>query len=229
MSVLDEALRLREHYANLRTFDQRMQNPGFRHMFRERNNALVDLLPRLPRSLPACRILDFGCGHGVMSDWLRNHGAQPEHLVGVDIQPDRIARARKLYPDLTFVEATGECLPFPDDTRFDVIIAFTVFSSILDPGIAQRVATELTSALAAGGVIIWYDIRYPNPANPNLRPMPLLRVRQLFPLLDDELKSLTLLPPLAERLGSWTEVLYPKLAALPPLRSHYFGLLKKEG
>jgi len=37
----------------------------------------------------------------------------------------------------------------------------------------------------------------------------------------------TLLPPLARRLGPATPLAYPVLAALPPLRSHLIGLLRK--
>lgn len=222
----NETLRMQHHYARLRSFEQRMRNPGFRCMFDQRNQALSNALLRLPKPLSRCRILDFGCGHGVMSGWLRNHGARPEHLTGTDIQPARIAEARRRYPDLNFM-VSGDWLPFPDKS-FDVVICFTVFSSILDPAIRQRTAAEITRVLAPGGVIIWYDIRYPNPANKDLRAMTLLDIRRLFPLLDDQLEPLTLLPPLAERLGPLTDALYPLLASFRFLRSHYFGLLLKK-
>jgi ubiquinone/menaquinone biosynthesis C-methylase UbiE len=79
-------------------------------------------------------------------------------LIGVDIQPSRIEKARTTHPDLNFVEANGEHLPFPA-AQFDIVLAFTAFSSILDQSIAKRITTEITRVLATGGVIIWYDMR----------------------------------------------------------------------
>jgi hypothetical protein len=35
------------------------------------------------------------------------------------------------------------------------------------------------------------------------------------------------LPPLARRLHPLTRLLYPVLAALPPLRTHWMGLLER--
>jgi 2-polyprenyl-3-methyl-5-hydroxy-6-metoxy-1,4-benzoquinol methylase len=222
----DEALRLHAAYASRRTFDQRMANRGFRRLWLERNEALAQLLSRhLPRPLSECSILDFGCGSGVITDWLHLHGASSQRLVGVDLQADRIASARKSYPDLTFLEAAGEDLPFAA-RQFDVVLAFTVFSSILEQSLAKRVAAELMRVLAADGMIIWYDIRYPSPANPNVRAMTKSRIRCLFPKLSTQLDALTLLPPVAERLGPLTDTLYPLLSSIPAFRSHYFGLLR---
>ncbi len=222
-----EALRLHKAYAALRTFDQRMANRGFRQLWQERNDALTELLShRVKKQLSECRILDFGCGSGVVSGWLNLQGASSERIIGVDLQRDRIARARETYPNLTFVEANGEQLPFSAG-QFDIVLAFTVFSSIPDHSMAKRVATEIMRVLAtSGGVIIWYDVRYPNPLNPHLRAMTKPRIRSLFPTLNAELNTLTLLPPIAERLGPLTDTLYPTLAYIPALRSHYFGLLR---
>jgi hypothetical protein len=44
---------------------------------------------------------------------------------------------------------------------------------------------------------------------------------------DAQLETITLLPPLARRLGFLTGWLYPTLAAVPWLRTHYIGLLNK--
>ena len=41
------------------------------------------------------------------------------------------------------------------------------------------------------------------------------------------LRLVTLLPPLARRLHALTPVLYPVLAAVPPLRTHWAGLLER--
>lgn len=57
--------------------------------------------------------------------------------------------------------------------------------------------------------------------------MTLAQIRRLFPQLEMHLHTATVLPPLARRLGRLTQSLYPVLAAIPPLRTHYLGLLMK--
>ena len=221
----DEAARLREAYAPLRTFEQRMTSPGFRRMLDERDDALAEaLFHRLDKPLSECRILDVGCGSGRVMNWLAQHGASPRNMVGIDLQADRIALARRSFPDLTFIEGTGEVLPFSSGS-FDVVLAFTVFSSVLCPTLQMKIANEMTLMLAQGGAVIWYDLRYA-PFRPNLVAMPKKRIRKLFPDFKLELETLTLLPPLAERLGTMTDTLYPMLTSIPMLRSHYFGLLR---
>jgi ubiquinone/menaquinone biosynthesis C-methylase UbiE len=95
--------------------------------------------------------------------WLYNRLATPPRcIVGQTLRrrqsgkQDRVARTA--HPDPNFVEANGERLPFPA-AQFDIVLAFTVFSSILDQSIGKRIATEITRVLATGGVIVWYDVR----------------------------------------------------------------------
>ena len=89
------------------------------------------------------------------------------------------------------------------------------------------VAAEVARILRSGGAVVWYDFRMNNPFNPHVRGISRKGVRRLFPEYDSRLMTVTLLPPLARRAGSLTDVLYPWLASLPFLRSHYLGVLIK--
>jgi SAM-dependent methyltransferase len=220
-----EVARLREHYSHVRSFEDRMKYTGLRRMLADRNKALKHLLLGLPKPLRDCRILDFGCAHGYIANFLHSCGASPELLSGCDIQKDMLVTARALYPALDFFESDGLKLPFGDG-EIDLITCFTVFSSILDPTIQAPIAQELTRVLAKSGSLIWYDLRWPSPGN---RAMTKTRIRELFPQLTPELKSKSLLPPLAKRLGPLTDTLYPVLVSMPPLRSHYLGRLQHRG
>jgi hypothetical protein len=40
------------------------------------------------------------------------------------------------------------------------------------------------------------------------------------------MRSITVVPPIARRLGPLTPVAYPILHAVPPLRSHFVGRLR---
>jgi ubiquinone/menaquinone biosynthesis C-methylase UbiE len=171
-------------------------------------------------------ILDVGCGGGDLIASLHGFGAESNRLFGVDLIPGRVTDARKANPDVGFVAANAEYLPFPD-RYFDLVSVFTVFTSILDPTMAKNVAREVARVLKSDGILIWYDFRFDSPSNRNVRGIGRNEVRSLFPNADYDIRSVTLLPPLARRLGRATKTLYPILSALPPLRSHYLAFIRK--
>lgn len=171
-------------------------------------------------------VLEVGSGTGIELAWLCRIGASPQRVVGVDLLPDRVATARRNFPDLDFRIGNAENLDFPD-ASFDLVLAITVFSSILDRAMATNVAGEIVRVMRPGGGLLWYDFRYDSPANPDVRGVSRPKVRALFPTLQGRLETLTLLPPVARRLGSLVPVVYPALAAIPPLRSHLLGVLRK--
>jgi hypothetical protein len=81
--------------------------------------------------------------------------------------------------------------------------------------------------LRPGGYLIWYDIRYDNPSNRAVHGVTRSRLQALFPGWRQELKTSTVAPPVARRLGRVTPIVYPVLHAIPILRSHLIGRLRK--
>src|SRR5215217_5929320 len=57
--------------------------------------------------------LEVGCGPGHVTAMMAESGAT---VTGVDLVPAMIEMARRLHPDIAFVEANAEQLPFADDT-----------------------------------------------------------------------------------------------------------------
>lgn len=171
-------------------------------------------------------ILDVGCGSGNNLASLIPLGADPSNLYGIDLLPQRIETAKRNHPAINFEIGNAERLQFPDNT-FDLLLICTVFSSILDREMTVNLAREVDRVLRPSGSILWYDFRYKNPKNSHTRPMLKNEIAQLFPKYVINLKSTTLLPPLARRLGQLTTLLYPVLSLIPLLRTHYVGLLQK--
>jgi SAM-dependent methyltransferase len=193
----------------------------------ERRRAVVALLDDhglLP--LSSRRVLDIGCGAGHVLASLLELGAAPESLVGVDLLPEHVERARSSPPELRFECGNAERLEFADES-FDLVLLFTVFTSILDRGMKRNVAQQVERVLRPGGSILWYDFRYDNPSNRNVRGVRAREIRELFPGFAVDLRTVTLVAPLARRLGPLTSALYPVLGAVPLLRTHYAGLLRK--
>ncbi|MCS7010542.1 MAG: class I SAM-dependent methyltransferase [Anaerolineales bacterium] len=213
--------------ANLANTLWSAENPGNQRIVAERVCALQKLLAQahlLP--LTNARILDIGCGNGaVLADFLQ-WDAQPNYLFGLDLLESRIRSAKQRYPSFSWTLGNAECLPYAD-AYFDLVIFFTVFSSILDAKMRVHVAYEANRVLRPGGAILWYDFRYRNPKNRNTLPVKRDQLSHLFPNYRIQLKSITLLPPLARRLGKLTDLFYPLLASFPPIRTHYIGLMIK--
>lgn len=202
-------------------------NPGNVKIQAERW-AGVERLLREAGLLPLAKqkILEVGCGSGGSLAAFLALGATPSNLFGIDLLEKRILEAQTRYPQLTFAVGHGDALPYANG-EFDMVLFSTVFSSILDSALRWRVAAEASRILKAGGAILWYDFRLNNPYNAHVRGLRRRHVAELFPDCVADLRSLTLVPPLARKLGSLTPLLYPVLASVPFLRTHYLGLIRR--
>lgn len=90
-------------------------------------------------------------------------GARPENVTGIDLLSDRVIRARRLCPPAVHIQcASAAELPFSHES-FDLVLQATVFTSILDPNLKRRVATEMMRVVKAEGFILWYDYHVNNP------------------------------------------------------------------
>jgi 2-polyprenyl-3-methyl-5-hydroxy-6-metoxy-1,4-benzoquinol methylase len=111
---------------------------------------LIELLARAvagPDRTPT--VLDAGCGMGRVGAELARRGC---HVVGVDLDADLLAYARRDHPDIEWVEA--DLSTFDLGRRFDVVAMpgnVMIFCRREDvPAIAKRVAAHVEP----GGVVV---------------------------------------------------------------------------
>jgi ubiquinone/menaquinone biosynthesis C-methylase UbiE len=197
-------------------------------MIQERERRLLTLLKRYGfASLKEKKILEVGCGTGY---WLREFikwGALPENVTGIDLLADRVSKARRLCPPAVRLQcASAAQLPFANE-RFDLVLQSTVFTSILDPDLKRRVAAEMMRVVKPEGVILWYDYYVNNPWNSDVRGVKRREIARLFPRCRIELERITLLPPLARFLAPYSYLSCYLLEKLPPLCTHYLGVIRK--
>lgn len=190
-----------------------------------------ELLARILRSnglttLAGLRILDIGCGTGNLLRHLLDFRADPENCCGIDMLGDRLRIAKRSAPNIGYMMATGAQLPFPDDT-FDLILQFTVFTSVLSPEVRLAIANEIVRVLRPTGRFIWYDFAYNNRRNSNVRGIPRRELRNLFPGCRLEFWPVTLAPPIGRPAARIHPLLYRALSEVRFLCSHYMCLVEK--
>jgi SAM-dependent methyltransferase len=79
-----------------------------------------------------CRVLDIGCGNGLLSGLFLSHGCQ---VVGVDLSEQGIAIARARYPAARFelMPADERVLERLDEPPFDLVVSTEVIEHLYDP------------------------------------------------------------------------------------------------
>lgn len=96
------------------------------------------------------RVLDAGCGTGRTIPYLASLGVVD--VVGTDLSPAMVERARAAHPELAFHAAPLAAQPF-DDGTFDGVLAW--YSIIhTQPGDLVAVAREFRRVLRPGGVAL---------------------------------------------------------------------------
>lgn len=132
---------------------------GQRHDFFVRNKAsiLLDLLSESGRP-PDMRLLDVGCGTGLVHPYLIDYVAE---LHGVDVSRESLSIARKNNPLASYVPYDGKTLPY-ENGAFDCAYAICVLHHVPVPQ-WQAVILEMTRVVRDGGIVIVVEH---NPINP---------------------------------------------------------------
>jgi SAM-dependent methyltransferase len=226
----DEPRAVAERYARRAGTDARysLLRPEVWQTVHERQRVLLALLAAHGATdFAALRLTEVGSGAGGNLLELLRLGFAPEHLEGIELLPERHAAARRVLPAaLALTQGDALTAPVPPASR-DLVLASTVFSSLLDRAFQQRLAQAMWSWLKPGGAVLWYDFAFDNPRNPDVRGVPLARVRELFPEGRIDARRVTLAPPLARAVCRVHPALYTLLNALPLLRTHRLAWIEK--
>lgn len=198
--------------------------PATARLLAERQMAMWRLLADLGwtvDTLTARRVLEVGCGDGGnLLDLLRG-GCAPERLTGVERLPERAALARSRLPAACRVVCGDAQDLGPEAAGQDLVLLFTVMSSVLDPAERTRLADRVWQLLAPGGAVLLYDFTLDNPRNPAVRGVRPAEWRRWWPHAERRIeRRLTLAPPIARRLGRATPWAYGLLSAVPGLCLH---------
>lgn len=106
------------------------------------------VMPILPNHFES--LLDLGCGIGqtLIAGGLTSGAV----VCGVDIDPEMLAFGKKLSPEVNFICAQGELLPFPDRT-FEVVISRVALPFMHLPSALAEIAR-----VAKPGGHVWFAL-----------------------------------------------------------------------
>ncbi|SEK57640.1 Methyltransferase domain-containing protein [Roseateles sp. YR242] len=204
--------------------------PEVWQMLHERQAMMLRLLAARAHGLgPVAewRLAEVGCGAGGnLMDMLRI-GLRPEHLTGIELLPERFEAARATLPAQVRLLAGDASQAEVAPASQHLVLQSTVFSSILDDGLQQRLAQAMWRWVKPGGAVLWYDFIVDNPRNPDVRGVPVKRMRALFPEGRPVVRRVTLAPPLARVVCRLHPGAYGVFNALPLLRTHVLALIEK--
>ena len=203
--------------------------PDVWQSMQERQRVMLRLFARLGlANFANTRLVEVGCGTGSnLLEFLRLD-FRPENLMGIELLEDRATKAGKVLPAGMVRLGDAAAADIPPSSQ-DIVFQATVFSSLLDDAFQHELAARMWDWVKPGGGVLWYDFVYNNPNNPDVRGVPVRRIRELFPHGEVTVKRVTLAPPIARRVCRIHPGLYSVFNALPFLRTHVLCWVRKGG
>jgi SAM-dependent methyltransferase len=109
-----------------------------------------DLIERARPIGPAARVLDLGCGTGIVARLLRERLGGAARITGLDVSAPMLAVARSIVPEIDWREGDAMALPFPDGA-FELVLCQEMLQFTPDRAKAVR---EMRRVLAPGGRLL---------------------------------------------------------------------------
>jgi len=224
--------RIRQEYQdrNIRLQNSDRYSPlniAYLFMLQQRLRANVDLFRRLGlTTLRDLRLLEVGCGHGDVLQELTFYRIPAAQLCGIELRPESLPVAQRRFPGVVLAAADAQQIPF-STASFDVVLQYTMFSSILDDAIKANIAREMVRVVKPGGVIIWYDF-WLNPTNAQTKGVSKSEITRLFPGCALHFQRVTLAPPVARKIVPLSWAAGVILEKLRFLNTHYLVTIRPQ-
>ncbi len=113
--------------------------------------AYRDLPGIIAHHVPGRKALDFGCGTGRSSRFLKKHGFD---VTGIDISIDMIRKAKEIDPDGDYIRVDDGDFNHLRKKSFDLILSVFTFDNIPTFERKVKLLRELGALLREGGKII---------------------------------------------------------------------------
>lgn len=218
----DELAAIRSRYDRRERTTPFWKRGYYRRIQCDREEIYDWIIKRSFSSLEGINVLEVGAGNGNNLPYFNNLGIPWQQIHANELRDDRVCNLHKSFPTELRV-LPGNALDVAGK-RYDIILASTVFSSILNDDCRQELANHMLSLLSNKGIIIWYDFVYQNLRNPDVRGIREAEVRSLFRNAHSmQFWSVSVMPAIAVLVGP----LYNVFRQIPFLRSHLIGKIAR--
>jgi phospholipid N-methyltransferase len=222
-----EALAMAERYARRSTTRSPAESLFGHFASAEREAHQLQLLhAHFGADLSALKVLEVGAGAGNNLYFFLKQGLAWQNLFANELLPERISQLQSIHPyKANILEGDLLNLSPTHHGQYDLVFQSVVFSSVLNPEVRVQLAQKMHALLKPSGAILWYDFTINNPRNPDVKKVSAAEVKRLFSEFAWTWKRVTLLPPLARKVG----MRYPLInSMLPFARTHVLGLGRKK-
>ena len=169
------------------------------------------------------KFIEIGAGYGNNINFFIRYGIKKSNIYINEILPERFQYLQDNYNDCNL--EYGNALDLNYQNKFDFVFQSTVFTSILDMQFKKMLANKMINMTKPGGFILWYDFKFNNPANKDVRGISKNEIKSLFPYAKKiEFKNVTLAPPVGRKLEKWYNIIN---TFLPFLRTHIIAIIYK--
>lgn len=213
----------------VKTIEDSLQFSGKEHDFFTQLKAgfLKNIIKKNLPEIRELRLLDIGCGHGLIHRHLKDVNLD---IVGVEVADEVLQLAKQSNPDVSYFSHDGKTLPF-ESQQFDVAITICVMHHV-PPLEWLRFLQEMKRVIKPGGIAIIFEH---NPYNPLTRYIvannildedaTLLSSLKLKKLMRDagfaNIKSRNILfTPFAHRVFRWLD----KVLGRAPFGAQYYSI-----
>ena len=133
-------------------YDESLPPHVVEHYLEKRVVLIGDLMPQ-------GKVLDAGCGTGVVASRLADRGYE---VTGLDPSAGMLEHLRQRDPRVEAVHGSATAMPF-EDGGFDLTFCVAVMHHIADPGEVHTALGEMVRVTRPGGLVLVWDH---NPRNP---------------------------------------------------------------
>jgi ubiquinone/menaquinone biosynthesis C-methylase UbiE len=105
-----------------------------------------EFLDRFAERVGNGRIVELGCGPGHVSGYLATRAT---NVSGLDLSPQMVEQAQRLFPDVSFEVGDMLALPFGDGELAGVVSFYSIVH--FDQGQTEQALREMARVLARGG------------------------------------------------------------------------------
>jgi len=140
-----------------------------------------------------------------------------------ELLEDRFKILEGKFPNSNLYKGDASQLGFKNE--FDMVFQSTVFTSVLDDELKQKLAEKMMEMVKPDGIILWYDFMYDNPGNKHVKVIKKSEIRKLFASAKDiKFHKVTLASPISRRFYRIYHIIN---TLFPFLRTHVIAVIKK--